>query len=87
MKPSISIKLQEGKAAARQRRIGPRPYPLELAKISDQLQTPLGVILSSAEILDSYSDRLTSERRSQALGDILGAARDMAHLLEQLRPA
>jgi len=53
-------------------------------RITNEFQTPLGVIISAGELLESYFDRLTPERRQLALEDILNAARQMNNAMGQL---
>jgi signal transduction histidine kinase len=53
-------------------------------RIANELQTPLGVIISASELLESYFDRLTPDRRRLALEDILGAARQMNSAMDQV---
>jgi hypothetical protein len=53
-------------------------------RIANQFQTPLGVIISAGELLQSYFDRLTPDRRHLALEDILCAARQMNSAMDQL---
>jgi PAS domain S-box-containing protein len=52
--------------------------------VSHEFRTPLGVIMSAAEILDNYFERLPAERRREHLQDINGATRQMADLMEQV---
>jgi PAS domain S-box-containing protein len=52
--------------------------------VSHQFRTPLGIIMSAAEILDAYFDRLPPEKRRQQLQDIHAGTRQMADLLEQV---
>jgi signal transduction histidine kinase len=53
-------------------------------RIANEFQTPLGVIISASELLQSYFDRLTPDRRHLALEDILCAARQMNSAMDQL---
>ena len=53
-------------------------------RIANEFQTPLGVIISASELLESYFDRLTPDRRRLALEDILGAARQMNSAMDQV---
>ena len=53
-------------------------------RIASEFQTPLGVIISAAELLESYFERLTPDRRRLALEDILSAARQINSAMEQL---
>ena len=53
-------------------------------RIANEFQTPLGVIISAGELLQSYFDRLTPDRRHLAVEDILCAARQMNSAMDQL---
>ena len=53
-------------------------------RIANEFQTPLGVIISAGELLESYFERLTPDRRRLALEDILCAARQMNQSLDSL---
>lgn len=53
-------------------------------RIANDFQTPLGVIISAGELLESYFERLTPDRRRLALEDILSAARQMNNTMDQL---
>ena len=55
-----------------------------VSMVSHEFRTPLGVIMSSAEILDSYNERLKPERRSEVLQDIFQSTRRMADLMEEV---
>ena len=52
--------------------------------VSHEFRTPLGVILSSAEILDSYDGRLPHEKRRGILAEIITSTRWMESLLENV---
>jgi PAS domain S-box-containing protein len=52
--------------------------------VSHEFRTPLGIILSSAEILDDYLDQLDPEERRQHLESIQGSTRRMAALMEEV---
>jgi signal transduction histidine kinase len=54
------------------------------SRIANEFQTPLGVIISAGELLESYFDRLTPDRRRLALEDILSAARQMNSTMDLL---
>src|SRR5262252_8577083 len=53
-------------------------------RIANEFQTPLGVIISAGELLESYFERLTPDRRRLALEDILSAARQMNKTMDLL---
>ncbi len=52
--------------------------------VSHEFRTPLGIIMSSAGILENYLDRLTPEKRRQCLVDIQRATRLMSGLVEDV---
>jgi PAS domain S-box-containing protein len=52
--------------------------------VSHEFRTPLGVIMSAAEILENYFERLAPGRRREHLQDIGQATRQMADLMEQV---
>ncbi len=55
-----------------------------VALVSHEFRTPLGIIMSAAEILDSYFDRLGPEKRREHLRDIHQASRHMSDLMEEV---
>lgn len=55
-----------------------------VVRITTEFQTPLGVIISAGELLESYFERLAPERRRLAVEDILTAARQMNQALDSL---
>jgi len=52
--------------------------------VSHEFRTPLGVILSGAEILENYFERLRPEQRAGHLQDIRHATRQMTELMEEV---
>lgn len=52
--------------------------------VSHEFRTPLGIITSAGQLLQNYRDRLGPEKQHELLGDILGATRHMASLMEQV---
>jgi len=52
--------------------------------VSHEFRTPLGVILSAADILESYFDRLRPEQRRDHLQDIRHATNQMSSLMEEV---
>lgn len=52
--------------------------------VSHEFRTPLGVIVSSADILEAYADRLRPEQRTGHLRDIRYAAQQMTALMEEV---
>ena len=55
-----------------------------VSMVSHEFRTPLGIIMSSAEILQSYLDRLTPEKRREHLNDIFQSTRRMSDLMEEV---
>lgn len=52
--------------------------------VSHEFRTPLGVIMSSAENLHDYRDRLNEQQRDEHLRDIVDATRTMSGLMEEV---
>lgn len=52
--------------------------------VSHEFRTPLGIIMSGADLLDDYLDHLTPERRREVLGEIKGNTRLMSDMVEQV---
>ncbi len=52
--------------------------------VSHEFRTPLGVILTSADILANYLDRLLPEARREHLRDISASSKQMAAMLESV---
>jgi len=55
-----------------------------VAMVSHEFRTPLGIIMSSAEILDAYLERLSSDERKSNIRDITDATRHMSHMMEEV---
>jgi PAS domain S-box-containing protein len=55
-----------------------------VSTVSHEFRTPLGVILSSTEILLSYFDRLNAERRNEHLRTIVRSVRSLSRLVEEV---
>lgn len=55
-----------------------------VALVSHEFRTPLGIIMSAADILKNYFDRLPPERRGVHLQDIHDASRRMAELMDEV---
>jgi signal transduction histidine kinase len=55
-----------------------------VSMVSHEFRTPLGVILSAAENLNSYLDRLQPEQRRHQLDHIMQATRHMGNLMEEV---
>lgn len=52
--------------------------------VSHEFRTPLGVIVSSADILENYFERLIPEQRTGHLQDIRHSTRQMTNLMEEV---
>lgn len=52
--------------------------------VSHEFRTPLGVILSSTDILTHYLDRLSEDNRKEHLTDISHSCKHMSRMLEQV---
>ena len=55
-----------------------------VSTVSHEFRTPLGIIMSSAEILDDYFHRLAAEDREEHLRSIQKNAKRMAELMEEV---
>jgi signal transduction histidine kinase len=55
-----------------------------VSMVSHEFRTPLGIIMSSAEILDAYLDRLPPEERRDNLRDITQSSKHMAAMMEEV---
>jgi signal transduction histidine kinase len=55
-----------------------------VSMVSHEFRTPLGIIMSSSEILQSYQDRLSAEKRGEHLNDIFQSTRRMGDLIEEV---
>jgi len=51
---------------------------------SHEFRTPLGIIMSSSEILQTYQDRLLPDKRREHLNDIFQSTRRMGDLIEEV---
>jgi PAS domain S-box-containing protein len=71
------------KALAREKELGQLKSNF-VAMVSHEFRTPLGVILSSAEILDMYLDQLAPEERREQLQSIQKNTKRMARLMEEV---
>ena len=52
--------------------------------VSHEFRTPLGIILSGADLLESYDQQITDERRREVLGEIKANTRHMNAMIEQV---
>lgn len=71
------------KALAREKELGQLKSNF-VSMVSHEFRTPLGVILSSAEILDSYFEQLDPAERREHLKSIQRNTRRMAALMEEV---
>lgn len=71
------------KALAREKELGQLKSNF-VSMVSHEFRTPLGVILSSAEILESYFDQLDPAERREQLQSIRKSTRQMANLMEEV---
>jgi PAS domain S-box-containing protein len=71
------------KALAREKELGQLKSNF-VSMVSHEFRTPLGVILSSAEILDSYFEQLDPGERREHLRSIQRNTRRMAGLMEEV---
>lgn len=55
-----------------------------VSSVSHEFRTPLSVILSSADLLESYSEQLTPERRQEAFAQIQDSTEHMTQMLEEV---
>lgn len=86
---SVEIEEQKRAEAELRRALGQEQELLRLksrfvSMVSHEYRTPLGVIQSAAEILETYFDRLGPERRRAHLGDIRDAASTMTRLMDEV---
>jgi PAS domain S-box-containing protein len=71
------------KALAREKELGQLKSNF-VSMVSHEFRTPLGVIMSSAEILDAYFDQLEPLDRREQLQSIQKNTRRMANLMEEV---
>jgi PAS domain S-box-containing protein len=55
-----------------------------VAMVSHEFRTPLAIISSSAEILDAYLERLSTDERKSNIRDITDATRHMSRMMEEV---
>ena len=55
-----------------------------VSMVSHEFRTPLGIIQSSAEILNDYLDQLEPAERAEQLSSITGNTRRMAEMMEEI---
>ncbi|HYE36384.1 PAS domain S-box protein [Methylocaldum sp.] len=51
---------------------------------SHEFRTPLTAILSSAELLEAYGERLSTEKKGELIGMIKSSVKNMTHMLEEV---
>ena len=71
------------KALARERELGVLKTRL-LSMASHEFRTPLAAILSSAELVGHYGDRIGAEEQRSIMADLVAAARRMQLMLEDM---
>jgi PAS domain S-box-containing protein len=71
------------KTLAREKELGQLKSDF-VSTVSHEFRTPLGIIMSSAEILDDYFEKLPAEERGQYLRSIHKNSRRMADLMEEV---
>lgn len=71
------------KALAREKELGQLKSSF-VSMVSHEFRTPLGVIMSSADILQDYYERLDADERRQHLQSIHKNTRRMAELMEEV---
>jgi signal transduction histidine kinase len=72
-----------GKALEAERELGELKSRF-VSMVSHEFRTPLGIIMSSSEILRNYQDRLTAEKKGEHLNDIFQSTRRMGDLIEEV---
>jgi signal transduction histidine kinase len=72
-----------GKALNSERELGELKSRF-VSMVSHEFRTPLGIIMTSSEILRNYQDRLLEEQRSDHLNDIFQSTRRMGDLIEEV---
>lgn len=68
---------------ARERELGELKSRL-VALASHEFRTPLAAILSSAELLEHYGDKIDPDEKRSILGELVGAAGRMQHMLDDM---
>jgi len=72
-----------GKALSAERELGELKSRF-VSMVSHEFRTPLGIIMTSSEILKNYQDRLSAENRVEHLNDIFQSTRRMGDLIEEV---
>lgn len=68
---------------ARERELGELKSRL-VAMASHEFRTPLAAILSSAELLEHYGDKIEPDEKRSILAELVGAAGRMQHMLDDM---
>jgi signal transduction histidine kinase len=71
------------RALARERELGEMKSSF-VSLVSHEFRTPLGVIMSAAEVLQRYFERLSPEKRARHLDMIFRSTRNLANLIEEV---
>jgi PAS domain S-box-containing protein len=71
------------RALARERELGELKTRL-LSMASHEFRTPLAAILSSAELISHYGDKIPADEQRGIMGDLVAAARRMQMMLEDM---
>lgn len=58
---------------------------LFMVTVSHEFRTPLATILSSSELLETYGDRMSPERRKEALATVRGQVVRLSRMLDDIR--
>lgn len=75
---------EELKAALREEREVGELKSRFVSTVSHEFRTPLGVIMSATDILESYMDRLSEEKKREHLTEIRSATRHMSGMMEDV---
>jgi signal transduction histidine kinase len=70
-------------ALARERELGEMKSNF-VSLVSHEFRTPLGVVMSAADVLQRYFERLVPEKRARHLDMILKSTRNLANLIEEV---
>jgi PAS domain S-box-containing protein len=79
----IQAAQETGRALARERELGELKSKL-LSMASHEFRTPLAAILSSAELIEHYGDKIPAQEQRGIMADLAAAARRMQLMLEDM---
>jgi PAS domain S-box-containing protein len=79
----IQAAQEKDKALARERELGEIKTKL-LSMASHEFRTPLAAILSSAELIEHYGDKIGANEQRGIMGDLVAAAKRMQLMLEDM---